>query len=33
MKKAIWIVAGLAIGWTAYAMAPDLWRYWKIHNM
>ncbi len=33
MKKAIWILTGLVIGYTAYAMAPDVYRYWKISTM
>lgn len=33
MKKAFWVISGLVIGWTAYSMAPDMWRYFKIHSM
>jgi len=33
MKKAMWVVSGLVIGLAAYSLAPDMWRYWKIHSM
>jgi len=33
MKKALWIVSGLVIGYAAYALAPDMYRYWKISTM
>lgn len=33
MKKAIWIFSGLVIGYTVYALAPDMCRYWKISTM
>jgi hypothetical protein len=33
MKRAIWIISGLVIGYAAYSMAPDMYRYWRIHSM
>lgn len=33
MKKAVLIVSGLLLGYTAYSIAPDFWRYMKIRAM
>jgi hypothetical protein len=33
MKKAIWILSGLVIGYAAYSLMPDMYRYWKISTM
>lgn len=33
MKKAVWLMSGLLLGYTAYSMAPDFWRYMKIRAM
>jgi hypothetical protein len=33
MSKALLIISGLVIAWTAYSIAPDLWRYAKIRSM
>jgi len=33
MRKAMWLLSAVVIGWTAYSLAPDMYRYWKLHNM
>lgn len=33
MKKALWVVSGLVLSWATFSIAPDMWRYWKIHTM
>ena len=33
MRKAVWLVTGLAIAWAAYSLAPDFRRYMRIRAM
>ena len=33
MRKAMWVFSGVVIAYAAYSLAPDMWRYWKMHTM
>jgi hypothetical protein len=33
MKKTLLFTSAIFVGWAAYSIAPDMWRYWKLHSM